>query len=180
MGSMNLDWMFIADRLLIHVLPSILWAIGLFLYAARDIDDWKKKLTPLFIYGILMVSDKFFHIFYGIPIYRFLSLFAMFAWFLILNYKNIGLSLFAFGGIFNAAVSIINNGKMPVMGKFEVTEIHQPMTENTIFSFLADWIPSPYGFYQVSMGDIFLGIGGLIFFGQELWLLFRKLRGSKK
>jgi len=180
MSGMSEDWLFMMDRLFVHILPSILWSIGLFIYASRDMNEWKKKLIPLFVYGVLMIINTATHIFYGVPIYRFLSLFATFVWFLVLNYRNIGLSLFAFGGIFNATVSIANKGRMPVMGEFEITEIHQPMTEGTIFPFLADWIPSPYGFYQISLGDILLGIGGLIFLGQELWFLFNKLRRSKK
>lgn len=174
MSGTSADWLLMLDRFFVHIFPSILWSIGLFIYASRDMKDWKKKLMPLFVYGVLMISDKFFHIFNGIPIYRFLSLLVAFTWFLVLNYKNVGLSLFAFGGIFNAVVSIINRGRMPVMGEFEVTEIHQPMTESTLFPFLADWITSPYGFYQVSLGDILLGIGGLIFLIQELWFLFKR------
>jgi len=174
------EWTLTLDRLFIHILPSIIWAIGLFIYASRDMKEWKRKLVPLFVYAALMVANFFFHFFDKAPFYRFLSLFILFVWFLVLNYRNVGLSLFAWGGIFNAVVSLVNRGRMPVMDNFEMTEIHQPMTSDTIFPFLADWILSPYGFYQVSFGDVLLAVGGLVFLSQEIWFLYQIRKSRKK
>ena len=176
MSGYRIDW------LLLEILPIIFFAFGLFIYALKlgKLREWLKKLTPLLLYATVEGAHRFFGFFDTSPFSFFLIMFLLFFWCLILHYKNIGLSLFACGGIANAIVSLINGGRMPMLGITAVYSIYQPMTDKTIFPFLCDWISSPFRHYLLSFGDILLAVGITIFLIQGLAGLWRNLKNKIK
>ena len=170
MNGYRMDWF------LLEILPTVFFALGLFAYAIRlgKLYNWLKKLTPLLLYAAIKNAHKFFDFLNTAPFFFFLVMLLLFLWCLSLHYKNIGLSLFACGGIANAVVSLVNGGRMPMSEIPAAYDIYQPMTDKTILPFLCDWILSPCKQYYLSFGDILLEIGLLIFAFQGLLFFYSK------
>ncbi|MEK9170118.1 MAG: DUF5317 family protein [Patescibacteria group bacterium] len=173
---MNGYW---ADFLLIHVIPSVFLGIGATIYYYNHgRGDLLRKFAPILLFSVISILKRF-GFFNDNQFCFFLILFVLVSDFLILNYRNIGIALFACGGISNALVSLVNGGKMPVHSLESVSGFYQPMTESTIFPFLCDWILSPFHNYLMSFGDILLIIGTAIFLAQELAGLWKNFRKDK-
>lgn len=127
---------------------------------------------PLLIIGALIIQIVLFVIFRLNPVhYAYLLEITMLLLLigLWLNRRLSGVKWIAIGTVLNLISLLIHKGRMPVMEKAlqiaRITSIpddarHQLLTES-LFWWLGDWIPIYKG--VLSIGDIFVGIGIILF-----------------
>jgi hypothetical protein len=156
---------------IVEVIPIVIFAAAVFfdLVNQGQSKSCYKSYLPLYVATIcILLSD--FSLIQGklIEILIFLSI----IWFLAKNWHRFGLNLFIFGVILNQFVRIANNGKMPVFfEEFLETSTYQALTDQTLFPFLSDWIN--FRDYWMSIGDIFMFTGILIFFLHQTYIFLK-------
>lgn len=87
---------------------------------------------------------------------------------------RIGVLVFVLGATSNRVVVAANGGRMPALDA--VNEFYIPMSEATFLNFLGDWVKVWYSL--MSIGDIFVAIGGIISLGEAAYYKF--YRSSKR
>lgn len=111
-------------------------------------------------FGIGLVAEKAFRL-------------SSFVVLFILNFNVPGLNLNCLGVISNMVACLANGGKMPAL--YPSLDINKQLMDpaETNFKFLTDWII--YDFTQISIGDILIAIGALIFFVYQLQIFSKML-----
>lgn len=82
-------------------------------------------------------------------------------WALVCSRNYLGFNIYNFGAVLNMLVCSLNKGMMPTIYPPLDDGRHILMTDATRFNFLCDWIVS--GYSMISVGDVLIAIGALIF-----------------
>ena len=158
-------------------------AVGLLFECWRQkyiLKDWDRiwallrDYHPLYIFGAFSLIIRFYPVNSLIePAFGFFIISVFF----ILNYNKIGINIFCVGSLLNSAARIANGGKMPFLSGDGEDATHVLMSADSHLKFLSDIIVA--GNYQMSIGDVLIDIGMIIFAISQIYLFF-KLKPIKK
>lgn len=170
----NLDWWFFRYG------PALLFGLAIsFGWSHWTTKQEAKNLIPMAIFLLFTTFDRRGNFSHGNSFLHFSVLYFICSWLLIANRNNAGIILFSLGGIINAAVSILNGGKMPVLDDVVISFLHQPLTIATKMQWLCDWILTPGGLYMMSIGDFLAILGSALFFVHEVEIFWHQPKGAR-
>lgn len=163
------------NPLFIFVDRYFLFILGIavaFDYLNRGRNDKERMASMVASYypltfGFLVITISCLFLSYGaLPV---LGLrFAVTIWALALNWRKLGLNFFLLGAGANIFIKIFNGGKMPVLFAGGIDDTHQLITSDTKLLFWADYIIIED--YQMSVGDLAIFLGVLVFSLYELYI----------
>lgn len=149
------------DFLIVTIIPKYLFLAGVFLefIARRSRSSFWLKFSPLMaliLYGLFLGP-------FMPPSVHLVTLVVFSVSFLVLNYKNVGIVIYCMGSLMNRVAMFANGYKMPASTQLVETKFLKPLTDGTSLPILCDWIKTP-GSLVISIGDIIIDIGCLVFF----------------
>lgn len=163
------------DFWIAEVIPCIIFAAALFFDFLNigNLKKWCRSYYPLYFLTVVVAFEAVFKI-KGSHIIEFLYSFSV-IWFLAENWARLGLNLGAFGAFLNCLVRSLNGGYMPVFYEFDESFFdYRALDSDTVLPILSDWIS--FKGYWMSVGDILLFSGALIFLIHQVCIFFKKRR----